>query len=91
MLGFSVTLLIKIYLASLDGTGASWYVPGMNDHDYPSYDTSHWNSSSASIDEMPPEDFEIDYDEGFELTFANLVTSVGIALITLVLVFGVLT
>lgn len=63
----------------------------MNDHDYPSYDTSHWNSSSASIDEMPPEDFDIDYDEGFELTFNNLMISFGIALVTIVLVFGMLS
>jgi len=75
----------------LDGFAMNVYTTLMNDNDYPSYDTSHWNSSSASIDEMPPEDFEIDYNEGFELTFTNLIISFGIALVTIVLVFGVLS
>ena len=61
----------------------------MNDHDYPSDDHSHWGSSSAALHEMPPEDFEVDYSEGYELTIKNLLIALIVGLAVIFIVFGV--
>ncbi len=63
----------------------------MNDHDYPSEDSSHWGSSSAALHEMPPEDFEVDYSDGYDLTLKNLAIAMVVGLLTIFIVFGVLS
>ena len=64
----------------------------MNDHGYPSDENSHWGLSTALAHEMPPEDFEYDdSDERFDLTFKNLAIALVIGLVTIFLVFGVLS
>ena len=50
----------------------------MNDHDYPSADTFYWGTGSASIDEMPPQDFEQDHEAGFDLTIKEFVIVLAI-------------
>ena len=44
----------------------------MSDQQYPPDDHAHWGLSTASIDEMPPEDFEVDYTDGFDFSLKNL-------------------
>lgn len=63
----------------------------MNDHGYPSHDDEHFGLSTALLHEMPPEDFEHDYEDGFDLALKNLAIALIIGLVTIVLVFGVLT
>ena len=50
----------------------------MKDHDYPSTDTSYWGTGSASIDEMPPQDFEKDHEEGFDLSTKEYLIALAI-------------
>jgi len=63
----------------------------MNDHEFDNDDHSYWGTSSAALDEMPPQDFEVDYSEGFDLTIKNLLMALVIGLVVIFLVFGVLS
>jgi len=67
------------------------YISPMNDHDYPSDENSHWGLSTALLHEMPPEDFEGDHEDGYELSIRNLSVAFVIGLAVVFLVFGVLS
>ena len=62
----------------------------MNDHDYPSDENSHFGLSTALLDEMPPQDFEIEHEhDGFDLTIKNLLIALVVGLAVIFFVFGV--
>ncbi|MEL6859474.1 MAG: hypothetical protein AAFO74_13895 [Pseudomonadota bacterium] len=60
----------------------------MNDQDYPSTDTSYWGTGSASIDEMPPQDFEQDHEGGFDLTMKEFFIALAIGVPIFLLAFS---
>jgi|TARA_R110002020_G_scaffold148005_1_gene323756 hypothetical protein len=63
----------------------------MSDQQYPPDDHAHWGLSTASIDEMPPEDFEVDYTDGFDFSLKNLMIMFGVGLIIIFMMFVVLS
>ena len=62
------------------------YDRGMNDHDYPQYN-SHEASITALLDEMPPEDFDIDYSGGEEFSIAGYLVTVAMVASVMFIMF----
>lgn len=62
----------------------------MNDHEYPTEDTSHWGSSSAGLHEMPPEDFEYDFSESGKFSIKSFLLMAAIFMCVIFVMFKIL-
>ena len=59
----------------------------MNDLDSPLDDRSNWNSCTASISEMSPQDFEVDYDDAAEFSITSFLISAAIFSVVVFIMF----
>ena len=50
----------------------------MNDHESMFDDRSRWGSFEASLDEMPPQDFETDHSDGEEFSIRGFLVCAAI-------------
>jgi len=61
----------------------------MNDHESMFDDRSRWGSCAADLDEMPPEDFEYDHEESFDLSLKESLIALVIGAPIVFLVFSI--